>query len=137
MQFYKVCMGLLGEGICSTRTEAGLTWGCSMRKVGTECWCYTGSHKWLCVYDEGLEKTITPAISFALEDFHQQALRLVTKSPSHKPQQLSNYCFNAASLWAVFCAISLRTGTQLPVTIWSFSEPSLIIFKVPGFKSHS
>lgn len=86
MQFYKVCMGLLGEGICSTRTEAGLTWGCSMRKVGTECWCYTGSHKWLCVYDDGWEKTITPAISFALEDFHQQALRLVTKSPSHKPQ---------------------------------------------------
>lgn len=60
----KVCVGLLGEGICITRTEADLAGGgrAWCKQVWYECQCCAGFHRWLCVYDEGWEREIVPTI---------------------------------------------------------------------------
>ena len=33
-------------------------------KLGSECQCYAGSHRWPCIYAKGQEKEMAPASSF-------------------------------------------------------------------------
>lgn len=51
-------------------------------------------------------------------------------------RHFSNCCFYAVSQQAVYHAISLRVGAQIPLALWGFPEPILLIFKIPSFKSH-
>lgn len=72
------CLGLLGERIHSTRTEAGLAGGDRAQ--------YDQTHRQRCVYDEGQGRKIAHASSLVPGEVPQRTLRLVTNSPSHKPQ---------------------------------------------------
>ena len=64
----KICLGVLGELIHSTGTEAGLAGeGKARCKEVSELWRLAGSCRWLCVYDEGQGREMAPASSFVPE----------------------------------------------------------------------
>ena len=55
-------------------------------------------------------------------------LSLVNNSLPYVPRAFQNYCFYAVSLWAVYCIVPLKTGTQFPLTFLALPELSLLIF---------
>lgn len=127
----KVCMGLLGEGIHSTRTEAGLAGGveCNIKKLGSECWHCTLSYRLLCVYDEGWGREIAPASSFVSGDVCQQTWRLVT-NPSISTRWLSILFLHCISIGCSLCCLfknrssatrhSLSFLRAKSADVWSF-----------------
>lgn len=78
----KVCAGLFGEGICSTGTEANVTWkggspkALGVTKLGSEYQYLATSHSWPCVYVGGWKRQMLPAVSSVPVKIPQQSLLL-------------------------------------------------------------
>ena len=65
----------------------------------------------------------------------EHTLKLVNKCFSHIQLlfKLLHLCYSSRELF-VYCAVSLKVRTQLPLTLQILPELSLLIFKIPGFK---
>lgn len=140
----KVSVGPLGWGTCSTRAEEGLA---GKARCGTDnldskwlpqvavqlCWQVgegNGTSQLFCSWRSPSWKLFLPG----------NTLRWVINSPSPTCQHRhsSNCCFHALSLQVVCCAVFLRVETQFPITLPALLKPKtdLLLFEVPGFKSH-
>ena len=124
--------GFLGEGTCSTGTEASMTGkngstipDLGVSKLGNECQCSTGSNRCLCW---GWGREMPPAC-LPVEP-------CPSGTHSEMPWFFKLLLLHCISVGCLSCFV-FKGGGLASSHPPALPEPNLLIFKVPGFKSSS
>lgn len=142
----QVYSGLLGEGTCSSGTEARVTrkggsaeegMELGVSQLGSKYLQCAGSCRWPGVYAERQGREVKPASSCDPAGVSLGSLPLGTCSEMIpvRFRHFSNCFFYPGSPQGVCHFLSLRAGTHLPNAHWVLPEPSPLIFKILAFRT--
>lgn len=149
VMFVGFCTSFLVEGACYTGTKASMTWKgtstkwpkCGVAELGVSklgrsvhTMPVPAFSLYLCWGVMVLASSFIPGGIFLWTLSLQDMLRWVNNSHSCMFQDFFKL-LDLSCICTGYCAASLRIGTQLPNALQALPEPSVLIFKILGFRS--